>query len=547
MRACLMLRRRALLLLALLWQLRCYAYCQSHSPLRIVKSHNATPPTRFAVEELVKYLRLMGNTKPIDLESPETGDIYVGLIPSGASTEQERAIQAAVQGNPDTFVIRTLGAALVIYGGSARANLYGAYQYLQTLGVRWYFPGAGNEFVPRAHARLKGYDIRESPSFRKRGMVFFSTTPGFNDLVDFAAKMKLNTIGLHAVPYGPQSADVGLADAQRAVELRGLTIDIERHLFGENYCPDDLAALEREKKTLKEYVSALPAAMNDFFLWPADKFLSPCNSAAFRDYRVSDLVMSFANQMLATLRETRPTARFAFLSYLSTWEPPKHEKPAPGLILKWAPMFQSLGHSLDDPASSTNLEYRHDFEALLKLFGAENSQVLGYWLDDTLASRTFYGHLAYVPEALKGDLTYYHRVGVPAVTTFEVITGRDYFLTHASPAVFLYPRLLWDVKSEPREMMRDFCQHYFGSEYVMEIYDNLARADRLVNVDHHRIRSAGLSDPRFVAATSRALELTQAMLRKEPDPERRARLARLLQEVTSRFIDPRMLKSDHED
>jgi hypothetical protein len=359
--------------------------------------------------------------------------------------------------------------------------------------------------------------------------------------------MKLNTLSLHAIPVGPQSADAGSADAQNVAEVRGFTLEIERHLFGESHCPDDMLALQREKKILTEYVSTLPPAMNDFFLWPADKYLSPCNSPAFHDYSVSDLVISFANQMVTTLRATRPQARFAYLSYLSTWEPPKHEKPAPGLILEWAPMFQSFAHSLDDPASSTNMEYRRDFEALLKLFGPENSKVLGYWLDDTLFSRTFYGHLPYIPEALKSDLTYYHRMGVPAVTTFGVITGRDYFLTHASPFVFLYPRLLWDVNAEPREIMRDFCRNYFGSEQVLEIYGSLAEADRLVYVERHRLRPDGLSNPRFIAATSRALKLSEDLLRAESDPERRARLARLVQEVTARFVDPRSLEATGQD
>jgi hypothetical protein len=483
----------------------------------------------------------MGNPQPTVVEAPNAGDIYVGMIPDQASSQQTQAIAATVRDNPDSFVIRTLGETLVIYGGSSRANLYGVYHYLETLGFRWYFPGAGNEFVPHAPARLQGYDITQSPSFRKRGIIVFSTTPGFNDLVDFAAKMKLNTIGLHAIPFGPQSADVGLADAQKAAEPRGLTVDIERHLFGESYCPDDLPALGREKKTLTDYVATLPPAMTDFFLWPADRFLSPCNSPAFQDYSVSDLVMAFANQMVATLRNMRPEARFAFLSYLSTWEPPRHVKPSPGLILEWAPMFQSFAQSLDDPLSPSNVEYRRDFESLLKLFGPENSQVLGYWLDDTLFSRTYYGRLPYIPEALKGDLTYYHRMGVPAITTFGVITGRDYFLTHVSPAIFLYPRLLWDVKSDPREIMREFCRNYFGSEHVLEIYDSLAEADRLVYVERHRLRSEGLSDPRFAAATSRALKLSSDMLRAEADPERRARFARLLQEVSARFIDTKML------
>jgi len=148
--------------------LGCSAYCQSfgrHATLRIVSNHDGAPPVRFAVGELAKYLRLMGNAPPTLVESPEAGDIYVGMIPDNAAASESRAIAAAVRDNPDSFVIRTLGDALLIYGGSPRGNLYGVYHYLETLSIRWYFPGAGNEFVPHAPARLKGYNITQSPSF----------------------------------------------------------------------------------------------------------------------------------------------------------------------------------------------------------------------------------------------------------------------------------------------------------------------------------------------------------------------------------------------
>lgn len=88
------------------------AYCQSsvgNSTLRIVRNHDAAPPIQFAVGELAKYLRLMGNAPPVVIEEPKTGDIYVGMIPNDASSEQRRAMEASVRGNPDSFVIRTLG------------------------------------------------------------------------------------------------------------------------------------------------------------------------------------------------------------------------------------------------------------------------------------------------------------------------------------------------------------------------------------------------------------------------------------------------------
>ena len=197
-------------------------------PLRIVLPAQPAPPERFAADELVKYLVQMGNPKPEVISAPAEGDIYLGGPPRG---EDE-----------DGFVIRSEAGKLLLSGNSPRATLYAAYHYLESLGARWYFPGRENEVIPRASARLTGYDIKQVPSFQKRGIVIFSSTPGFRDLVDFAAKTKLNTIALHS--------DAGLADAARLFESRGLTLNLERHFFGENFCPDDQATLGPRKEPL---------------------------------------------------------------------------------------------------------------------------------------------------------------------------------------------------------------------------------------------------------------------------------------------------------
>ncbi len=490
--------------------------------LRIVIPADPAPPERFAAEELAKYLAQMGNAAPVIAAAPAEGDVYVGALPPGV------AVADLPAGNPDSFVVRSAGGKLLLHGNSPRASLYAVYTYLESLGARWYFPGRENEVIPRVKTRLDGYDLQQTPSFRKRGIVIYSSTPGFRDLVDFAAKSRLNTIALHS--------DAGLADAQRQFESRGLTLNLERHFFGETFCPDDQATFERENSRFADYIAHLPASMNEIFLWPADDFLKPCQSPLYRDYAVPDLILSFANRITQTLRGSRPDARFAFLSYLSTWQPPRKEKPAEGVILEWAPMFQSFGAAIDDPASAANADYRASFEELLQLFGGERTQVLGYWLDDTLFSRTHYTRLPYVPKALKGDLAYYHRKGVPAITTFGVITGRDYFAGHVSPAVFLYPRLLWNVESQPRDLMREFCREYLRSERALEIFDLLAQADSMVWVERHKLKGQNLTDRTYIRKVSRALRLAQELVNTRTDAETRARAARLVAEVSARFL-----------
>ncbi len=498
------------------------------APVRIVIPAQAAAPGQFAAQELAKYLAAMGNPKPGIVNAPGKGDIYLGVLPPGFADPLRGR-------DPDSFLLRSSGTSLVIYGNSPRATLYGVYGYLESLGARWYFPGPENEVVPRARVRLQGYDSVEVPSFRKRGIVVSANTAGLRDLVDFAAKARLNTVGLHPLPSEPSLSDAGYEATAKAVGPRGLAIEIERHFFGEDFCPDDQAALGREQAKLRQYLATLPGAMNDLFLWAADKYLSPCRSPKYRHCSVSDVVLWFSNEVARTLRESRPGGRLAYLAYLGTEEPPRNVKPGAGVFLEWAPIRQCFAHSFDDPACPTSRRYRESLEGYLKIFPSGEAQVLGYWLDDTLFNRSYYGRLPYNPEALKGDLAWLHRLGIRAATTFGVITGRDYFTSHASPAVLLYPRLLWDVNSQPRALVEDFCREYFGAPELSKVFDLLAEADRMVYVDSGKVQAQRANDPAFVKAVGEALTLTQSHLVRQTDPVMRTRSARLLQEVSSRF------------
>ncbi|MCU1275442.1 MAG: hypothetical protein JWO48_2873, partial [Bryobacterales bacterium] len=477
----------------------------------IVLGPGATPVERLAADELTAYLSRMGNERPVTVRAPKTGSIYLGLLPADIDADSRHFIEHSLSGqDPDSFVLRTASGRLIIYGNSPRASLYGAYEYLKTLGVRWYYPGEDNEVVPKASIHLDGYSVRQTPSFHKRGIIVFPNTQGLDDLIAFAARMKLNTVGLH-------SSD-GYNAAAKRIEARGLTASLERHFFGDNFCPDDQAQLERERNRLVDFVGQLPAEMDEFFLWVADKFLAPCTSAAYAGYNVSDLVLRFSNEMAKILDHRRPGAKFAFLSYLSTWEPPKHEKPDGRLLLEWAPISQSFAHSIVDKKSDVNTRLRTNFEKQLQMFGPQNTQVLGYWLDDTLFSRAHYGKLPYNPKALKSDLEYFRSLGIPAVTTFGIMTGRDYFLQHASPAVFLYPALLWDVTADTRSIMREYCRTYFADEKAVAIYDLLADADRMIGVENGQIRYENLNAPEFLEKVAKAVSLTTALLERQTSP-----------------------------
>lgn len=123
-------------------------------------------PVALAVEELRTYIHKMtGAMIPVDYGLPISGDGIVLDVESGKGRIED--------GTDQSFTIEETGKAVHIRGNSDLAVLYGVYQYLHELGVRWFEPGELGENVPalteiRIGKRAKDY----LPSCRTRVMDF---------------------------------------------------------------------------------------------------------------------------------------------------------------------------------------------------------------------------------------------------------------------------------------------------------------------------------------------------------------------------------------
>jgi hypothetical protein len=125
-----------------------------------------------AAVELADYLQKVGGVRTVIATETQKGveaatRIYIGHCKANADL--------AVQ--PEEFVIRTKGSDLHICGGDTapgglicRGTLYGAYDFIEReLGVRWLFPGAYGEVVPkRSTLTIPDLDRREQPRIAKR-------------------------------------------------------------------------------------------------------------------------------------------------------------------------------------------------------------------------------------------------------------------------------------------------------------------------------------------------------------------------------------------
>jgi len=437
--------------------------------INVLVRADASRIEKFAAEELAAYTGAMTDKRIKVVNGTSGSAIYVGSLPDRIpSNERARMIDELNTLHRDGFIIRSMGNDLVIQGRTPRATLYGVYSYLQTQGVRWYFPGKENEFVPkRTEVNLRGIDIKESPDMNHRSVVIYFRGSAFEDWIEFAARAKLNAIHLHS--------DEGIHQMSDLLATRGLDFGLRRHFFGEKYPPD----VERDRTLLLDYIRGLPPQLNEFFLWQAD---APLELRDTGRLSLSDAVLMFTNEMLGAIRTIKPAARMSFLAYWSTWHAPRTVRPAEGVFLELAHIHQCFSHSIADPACPVNSEeVLPVIEELLQIFDPAESHVLGYWLDASLFGRGVYkalsGRLPWIGEFIRQDIKFYKSKGVPNISTFAVGLDREYFSRFASPSVFQYPALLWSVETDLESELVNFCENLYGDRSLIEVFKMGERID----------------------------------------------------------------------
>lgn len=441
---------------------------------KIVISEDADRIEKFAVKEFSEYLNLITGEK-IDVNVANDKDsVYIGCLPDQSIQAQKEYLSNELSKlHKDGFIIRDIGENIIIIGKTPRATLYGVYRYLEMLGVRWYFPGKENEFVPRKHeVYLRNINLKESPEFNHRGVVIYFSGNEIDNWIDFAAKTKLNAIHIHS--------DEGLDKISGLLAERGIEFNVRRHFFGDTYSSKNKTNLEESKSLLVNYISKMPKEINEFFLWPADVKLKMFDTA--EELTMPDVVLMFTNEMAEAIQTVRPKSKMSFLAYWSTWGVPKKVTPSDKVFLEIAPMFRCFSHAVDDRSCAINSgEVFPVFEGLSKIFNMSESHILEYWLDASLFGRGKFnglnGRLPQFGETIKQDLKYYRSKGIQNISTFAVGLDENYFSKFASPTVFQYPALLWNLDTDLNSELTSFCKNYYGNSSISEVFQMTEQID----------------------------------------------------------------------
>ena len=189
----------------------------------IVTAADAAPAVRHAAEELQRYVGRMTLAFPgirAD-DTPVAGrEVVVG------ENRHRRSLfpDAGVDSLPnEAYVLRTRGQHLLVAGGGPRGTLYGIYDLLERLGVRWWTPS--EECVPRTMLlELKPLDVRVEPPLTYRAIWYRHAMDA-----DWQARMRLNAGTMGPVHLRERHGGMERFAGDRTAHTYGGLVPIEKH------------------------------------------------------------------------------------------------------------------------------------------------------------------------------------------------------------------------------------------------------------------------------------------------------------------------------
>ena len=300
----------------------------------LVVAPDAAPATKYAAQELDRFLREIGSTD--DKTTPVKTAVRIFIGPGGELAKAFPDLKTAGLGDEE-YIIRTAGDTLAIVGGSPRGTMNGVYGLLEDqFGCRW-FNGAVSHIPRRERVTLPALDRREGPAFVHLRYAFeFDAIQN----KEWAARNRINTTIHDAKLGGPGHWYGGTAHtfhAQVPPDKYFATHPEYYALIGgqrnkaAQLCLSNPQVLDLVVQSVMDDAKAHPDK-RVFTVCPMDDYsicqCPECKKLDAREGGVSGTVMWFVNQVAERVGKQNPDLFILGLAYNYYIDPPKdHMQP----------------------------------------------------------------------------------------------------------------------------------------------------------------------------------------------------------------------------
>ena len=211
-----------------------------------------------------------------------------------------------------------------------------------------------------------------------------------------------------------------------------------------NLCASNPEALDYVAARAEQLARMLNVDSDRYFFWLDDVSNCACHCEKCRSLSVSDQQLIVTNAILRGIRRYKASAKICYLAYHEAIAAPQIVEPLRGVFLEYAPFHRNAHKPLLDPNCAENAQEARSLQPLLSYFGTRDSQVLEYWMDNSMYSNWTKPpkQFALDEAVMQEDVKAYRSMGFESITSFGCYLGADYRELWGEPPVKRYGEIL---------------------------------------------------------------------------------------------------------
>ncbi len=446
---------------------------KGRSDYSIVLGAGASESEKWAAGELKHWLREISGAT-LDIQTDDAHSESDKVIVVGWNVRAEKLLGPNVrppQADDESFTYRSIGPALVVWGGRQRGTMYGVMSFLEReMGVRFYTPRV-TVTPQKARYTFTWLNHSEKPGVRVRNDFYFEA---FEPI--WAARNRVNgAMGFRQQPGGlecywsvhtfyplmpPQEffqdhpEYYSLLDGRRTADHAQLCLAN----------PDVLRIItERIKQKMRELPEYLiyDVSQND---WSNPCQCADCEAVVEREGSQSGPIIQFVNQVADSIRAEFPGKFIGTLAYSYTRKPPRALKPRENVVVRFCSIECCFAHDfLSCPENQSFVEDMTGWAAI-----APHIYIWDYVVN-------FSHYVMPFPNfrVLQPNIQFFrdHKaIGIMEQAAYQSRGGE-----FAELRAYLIARLLWNPEAEVEPIIADFMHGYYGraGQFVRAYFDLL--------------------------------------------------------------------------
>lgn len=455
---------------------------------QIVVAEKASPSTRYAAEELQRFLKeITGAELPLvtDAAPLAAHEILVGkndhFFPANISLDTDNL-------GKEGYTIRANEKYLVIVGGEPRGTLYGVYGLLEDhLNCRWFTPEVSR--IPKS-STLKIREMEETVRPRLEYREPF-TKDCFDGDWSARNRMNGNAASLEArhggkvTYFGFVHTFNGLVPPEKYFDehpeyfsmIKGQRIKDHTQLCCTN---EDVVRIvtEEVRKRMREHPEStvFSVSQNDYGNYCQ---CGKCAALAAAEDSQMAPVLFLVNRVAAAVKEEFPDKAIDTLAYQWTRKPPKTMRPEPNVIIRLCSIECCFSHPFVKCNGKENRAFVRDVEGWSRMSNR-------LWVWDYVTSFSNY-FVPFPNLRLRGDnIRFFADHNVTGIFEQDVYTTFNGELSGLSG--YINAKLLWNQDYGNERAINEFLDGVYGPaakpirRYIALIHDKVKRENIHMNI-----------------------------------------------------------------